>query len=543
MTRATRWILVGLGVAAVVLIGLYLAATAGTEAWDDAYFFARVGRNLLAHGSLAWNTGDGPVYGNTSQGYQLAALVPLVVGAGGYYVACMRVLAGLALFGLGVVYARTAEEPFGYGLAWLGAGAPFTLLLLVSAMETHVAMLVLAACLVAIARARRPWVIVAWVVAVYLMRPDAVVIPLTAIVATALFERRRPDLRLLGACALALAAVLGVMWLYFGTPVPLAFYLKTRALTHYAPEFVAMDLVQKHRNLVGWSIVAAPLLFVIAHARAAWPRALAVAAAVFVAYHYLATVEVMAYHARFYLPALVPLTLGAIAAASAYRERARPAVTVAFVVVYAGAVYLLYRTHAVYGARDAFDVRVPGGLYAGYVAAAALVLLAARLRWAVLLVPVPLLASAAMCLGFPSQLAFRSDRTLIARHVERYTTWRGIGAVQACLPEPLGLYHTEIGVPGILFPDSTVTDLAGLMDRRFARGDADFDARCQHDRPEVIFLPHRNYKAQRAAIEGGACLRDYQRVVSDSSSPLYVRRDLAPAFVACARAHGDRWVK
>jgi hypothetical protein len=130
----------------------------------------------------------------------------------------------------------------------------------------------------------------------------------------------------------------------------------------------------------------------------------------------------------------------------------------------------------------------------------------------------------------------------VARQIDRQTTVRGIRALRACIAEPLHIYHSEIGVPGVMFQRSTVTDMAGIMDQEIALHGLDFDARCGRDRPAAIFLPHRNYRALREQIARGTCIRGYRRVVRDSNSPLYVRVDLAADFVACARAAGDRWV-
>lgn len=48
----------------------------GDSIMDDAFFFVRYGNNSLYTGVFAWNRGEGPVCGNTSQRYQL--LVTLV---------------------------------------------------------------------------------------------------------------------------------------------------------------------------------------------------------------------------------------------------------------------------------------------------------------------------------------------------------------------------------------------------------------------------------------------------------------------------------
>ena len=40
----------------------------------------------------------------------------------------------------------------------------------------------------------------------------------------------------------------------------------------------------------------------------------------------------------------------------------------------------------------------------------------------------------------------------------RLNAMRGATDVKACLPEPLHIYHSEIGVTGLMFLDSHITD-------------------------------------------------------------------------------------
>jgi len=547
-----RWIVVWLLVAYTGVVALHLASGLDVEAWDDAYFFKRIGLNILQHGSAAWNLREGPVYGNTSQGFQVVTLLPLLFGAD-YYISIMKFVSALAMVLTLVLYLRAARRSgdlaFAAGVAFLGACGPFLLLLIHSGMETNTSFVVLAINLLVIhdsaGRTRRQQVVavVITTLLVYLTRPDAVAISLVTIAVHSTLGERKPDWRLLGCCLAGLLAVLAVCYLYFGSPFPLAFYLKSRPLTAYATQFVDLDLVPKRRNLVGLLVMAAPLVHVAAHGRSAWSRALLAAAAVFVAYHYFFTVEVMGYYARFYVPAMVPVTLAAIDAAPRWRERSHALLTLAFVVVYGAVLLLLYRHRLVYDAKDPMHMRVDRALYLGYAIAASVLLLGAHVQasWAAILVALPLAVGSVRGLPLPP-LVVHDDATLLAKHIERFTTVRGILAVRACIPPPFRMYHTEIGIPGVLFPSATITDMAGLMDKEFARAGMSFDARCEKDRPELIFLPHRNYKVQRDRILNGTCIRDYQLVVSNSSSPLYVRKDLAGDFVACAHRMGDRWV-
>lgn len=554
------WIGVWLAAAYLAVVALFLASGLDMEGWDDSYFFKRIGLNVLEHGAAAWNVEDGPVYGNTSQGFQIVALLPLLIDPG-HYIGLVKILLAVAMAALFALLVRAArplapgapdagadaDRALAWGLAFLAASAPYPLLLVHSGMETCVALVVLAGNLLAVHRhtgtRRSTAAVVVTTVLVYLIRPDAVLISLLSITAHGWLRHRRLPWRTLICCGLALLAVLGVFYLYFGTPFPLAFYLKSRALTVYTDQFVDMDLHLKRRNLAGLLIMAAPLLYVAAHGRSAWTWTMVLGFAAFTAYHYFSTVEVMGYYARFYVPALVPAALAAIDAAPRFRARSRLLVTLGFCGLLLAAVLYLYRHRLIYDEKDQLITRVDDALYLGYVAAAAVVLVGARVqaRLAAMLLAIPLLAGAVRGLPMP-EVWLRPDETLLAKHIDRFTTVRGIESVRACVPEPFHMYHTEIGVPGVVFQRSTVTDMAGLMDTEIARHGMDFEARCLADRPEVLYLPHRNYTTLREQISRSACFRDYRRVVGNSSSPLYIRKDLARDFLTCARQAGDRWI-
>ncbi|HTE54615.1 MAG TPA: hypothetical protein VK698_27365 [Kofleriaceae bacterium] len=551
------WLGAWLLAACAAVVVVYLTSGLGLEAWDDSHFFKRIGLNILEHGTAAWNVEDGPVYGNTSQGFQLLALIPLLLDAD-HYIAIVKVMSALAMVLLFAVYLRAArrmvadatpsDRAIAWGAAFLAACAPYLLLLVHSGMETSVALVVLALNLVVIHGAPRTRAgiaaVVGTTVAVFLTRPDAVAISLVVIGAYGWGRDGRPPWRVLAWCGVGLAAVLGALYLYFGTPVPLAFYLKSRALTVYTPDFVELSLALKRRNLIGLMVMAAPLLYVAGHGRGAWSRSLVASFALFGTYHYFSTIEVMGWFSRFYVPGLVPLALAAIAAAPDLRRRSRPLVTIAFCALYLAGVLYLFEHRLIYDATDGAISRVPRALYLAYAIGWSVLLIGARIHAgaAAALVAIPLAVGAVRGLP-PMSLRFPSDMPLIERYMDGITTVRGLRSVRECIPEPLRLYHTEIGVPGVMFQRSTITDMAGLMDQDIAFHGMDFDARCQRDRPEVIFLPHRNYKALRARIARGTCLRGYRRVVRDSSSPLYIRSDLAADFLACARRVGDKWVR
>jgi hypothetical protein len=83
-----------------------------------------------------------------------------------------------------------------------------------------------------------------------------------------------------------------------------------------------------------------------------------------------------------------------------------------------------------------------------------------------------------------------------------------------------------------------VTDLAGLLSPDWLFRKQSFDARCFADRPEAIFLPHKNYQSLNQEIAAGRCIHGYRRVIPASASPLYVRKDLLKRYKQCAALPG-----
>ena len=101
------------------------------------------------------------------------------------------------------------------------------------------------------------------------------------------------------------------------------------------------------------------------------------------------------------------------------------------------------------------------------------------------------------------------------------------------------MYHSEMGVPGLALYRMRVVDLAGLLSTDIALHGLRFEERCRAEHPEAIFLPHKNYRALNAEIAASPCFADYVQVVRRSSSPLYVRADLASDFLACGTAYRE----
>jgi hypothetical protein len=128
-----------------------------------------------------------------------------------------------------------------------------------------------------------------------------------------------------------------------------------------------------------------------------------------------------------------------------------------------------------------------------------------------------------------------SDESYLARHTRNVTSFRGMDTLRACLGERIHVYHSELGVTGLCFQEGRVSDLAGLMSARWLFRTRPFDDLCKAERPDAIFLPHRNYRSLSREVTGSECITSYVRVVEQSSSPLYVRHDRFDAYSKCAK--------
>lgn len=510
--------------------------------YDDAYFFKRFAGNALEHAVLAWNAPDGPVYGLTSQLF-LAVAIPVARFFPEHYVAVVKLVSASFLALTALLLARHAgrlsgDRVLGALLALFASSSPLVLESLQSGLETAFALLLVTLALRGAGREREPPAAGSALLAsaVYVCRPDAVLIPVVVLVL--LYGHSR---RWVLAYGLTLGIVLAGLLLgfraYYGTYFPLPFYAKTFGLRAAERSVTGLALPDKVRHLFTFLACLSPLFFGVLGRP--WRRdALAFFAggAVFVGYHALFTQEIMGYKARFYVPAVSAF---ALAAAAQWRSFGPLSLRTRTLAVWVVAVGLAYSFDWILNARGPETERIGALAYAG------LALLGAGLafwpevcaRWprasvfafaASALLPVVL--AGAPCVG-----SLRNDRQYLAQSIRDVTTLRGLPELLYCLPNVENVYHSEIGVPGLLLPRARIVDLGGLMSKEIAFGRAPFDEYCRRDRPEAVFLPHRNYGALNREVLASRCLESYTRVVADSSSPLYLRNDLLERYVTCAR--------
>lgn len=507
--------------------------------YDDAYFFKRFARNFSEHGTLSWNVADGPVHGLTSQLYGAVSLV-LRGLAPQHFVVAGKLFAACCLVGCVWRLADKGHRVAGFALLSLTFAGPLVSTTLHTGMETALTLLVLSAALSSFVaqaeqpRAREELRAAAWCLLVYLCRPDAALIAAGTFV---LLRRGTPLIRFSLLLACLLGAWLVLCKLYYGTALPLPFYAKTLGQSPYGSALRRLGAADKRLHFASWVAFAAPLLALSRPRESRVARALCGAGAVFVLYHLLLTNEIMGYRARFYVPALVPFGLAALHSLAQLDHQT----TRRKLAWLGGGAGVLAAGYALQLLPSRADGALEGLRASAYVTPAALAAcacfereLTSHFRRFHLAAVAGLALALSIAAHPPRRSAVLNDDQFLTRSIASVTTTRGLFDVARCLPLH-NLYHSEIGVPGLVLPGVRIVDLAGLMSEELALEHPPFDAYCSRDRPEALYLPHKTYAEQNREIAASRCLRDYTRVISQSSSPLYVRNDLASRFRSCAQ--------
>ena len=532
------WLLWLAGFSAVVTA--LLLSRGRLPPYDDALFFERFAHNLLTHGVYAWNPADGPVHGNTSQLFQVL-VTGVHAAAGPFTLSATRILLGGCLVLAGVVHGRR----WGWQTAALTFLGPVALATALSGMETAL-VLALGTCFVATLNedgsaprtkgSRLVSVLLA--VALFTARPDTALLTLGSLGLWGLTSR--PDgegssIRALLPLLAALGGMLGFLALYrvsYGTALPLSFYLKSGLTQLYGPAFLSASRASKLSHFAFFLVAAAPLLVLIARQRRAWR--LAAPAALFVAYHLTATVDVMGLFARFFAPALPWLAAAAAVNLSEHQARARRAWVWGAWALFAGLVAAGVALDWLPEDKGWVIGRAPLVLYVAAWCAGLVLLTPGRratgLRGGLILA----IAMFAVLLSAPSSRwrvrDLPSDEVFARGLIEDTKSWRGLGQMRHCLGPELHIYHSEIGVLGLLMPNSRITDLGGLMNPALALEGVDVDALCLKEQPDAVFLPQHNYAAMNAALYEGDCLKGYVQVVDGGGSPLFIRKDRLEAY-------------
>jgi len=494
----------------------------GDSIMDDAFFFVRYAHNFLETGVFAWNRGEGPVYGNTSQLYQI--MVTLV-----YWLTDRNVVLSVSLAaGVGAL-AYLVALPWTYVVsrpqldprlrffvcAYLIVLIAFDgqLILLVGAgMETTWAMTLVALSLLATFRVQNGhlgWNAIALnaatIALVYAIRPDATLLAMAAPAGLVVFAGTRQE-RLAGIkiCLLALVLVLAIMglcFLYYGDAVPLAFTAKSTPLsalpTQERDEYLGSPWWYLQTTALEWHVPETALaLAALAMFRSLSPvlRGAALGMLVFVLYHGFFVLPIMGYFGRFYAPMLPVLSLLAM-----------------------HAVEIVFRRIAI---ADGF--RGIGAI--GVLIVAGLVLLTAYK-----LAPTTIRVVAYHVPAFKSDRAINVKEGALRHVAHQFPFFYGhmVQMVEA-LGTDCSMAATEDGLLSAYASGTRIVDFSGLHDRPTARHGFTAERMLLELKPDVLAMPPNWYAPwTRAMKEHPAFARDYilEAAFNERGYPLAFRRD------------------
>ena len=474
------------GIAALLLVaGLAaervsaLSRAAPTD-FDDAYMYLRYASNWLAGQGLAWNRGEGSVFGTSSLLHvAVVAAVrwtfPRMEPAGVLHVASSGAAIGLlaALAGM-LALCSGSGRPW---RAWILASA--LVLVLVgqrdafvfhagTGMDTMLSALANAAlAFCALQFATRPtvpraaWTALISIIAV-LARPDNLLCALLCPVLAVLLLAPRPwgkPLAVFGAMAAALLAALALAdWRLLGTPLPLGFFAKRPwYYGGFAGEFTWNPYLFFRVFLAtAWPFVAALILLAD---RAGWRRATALLLPACASMAILSSFnQIMGHLGRFYFPFLPFFVAAGALELTSWLARVR-----AGLVIHPRTVLL--RAGLAVAAVLVADFGL-GAAAERYQARARFQTLAATGGYHVLASPLP--------------------------ELDSWQSAQAIAAIAAAAPDGTSFAMSEHGLPGALAPRVAIIDVLGLHDRFFAQHG--FSApELFRRKPDAIWMPHPDH--------------------------------------------------
>lgn len=511
----------------VFFVGLRLAHYGhfGPSIMDDAFFFVRYAGNFLDSGVFAWNRGEGAVHGNTSQAYQLLATA-LHALDGGNVVLTPALAAALGALAYAVALpaawltARPQLDPLlrlltGALVAVLVAFDGQLWLMLGTGMETTWAMALVALSLLASYRVQNGHVgtgavalNAALVGVLYATRPDAVLLALAAPAGLALFGGTRAlrlaAWRVLSLTIALIGLVIALCWLYYGDPLPLAFFAKSLPVTALPPEQhdilfgSPLDHLRFTLELHAPETVLAALSLLLFPSLSPVLRGAALGMLAFVLYHCLLVLPIMGYFGRFFAPMLPVLTLLALHAAEMVLRRA---------------------------GLPAAPRRIGLG---GIALLAGLALLVAHKA-----VPTGVRVVASHLPAFAADPAIDTKAGALRHVAQNFSFFRGrmVQMVEA-LGEDCSIAATEDGLLSAYAARTRIVDYSGLHDRAIARDGFSAERMLVELKPDVLAMPPDWYASWTRAMEAHPALaRDYvvEPAFHDRGFPIAFRRDSACA--------------
>lgn len=461
----------------------------GFGIWDDAYMFTRYAAQFLSGGGLHWNVTSPPAYGLTTPAYLLVVLPALTLyperPAQALVVASLvSTIVALGLLFLLVLFFAGATSRLQRGLLalWLAVALSAAWgdlsIHATSGMDTMLALAWITGFVICAIRmgkkenaARGEQFLLGLLGgAGIIVRPDALILAFALPMAwLGRSATRRMAYRVWASALLLLVFWMAGAYFYFGSALPLPFFAKNARV--YGTEFYGYYELAGIEYLLAfvqamWLPVLTLILGIfLARSRLRTvDRAALLGLAAFSAYHVLIVVPIMGFHWRFFVPALPLLLLPA--------------------------------------SRMALEMmrRVPASVREGILAHPAPVLLVPLALIPAWLNPQPLLRLTA--LQGPGSWQHWGQFDLEQLYQDGFARhWLHLDAL-ASLPDTLVVATTEVGMVGMMHPNKSVIDLAGLNEPALAYGfDADRLLADPALRPDWIYMPFVHYEEMIRAIE------------------------------------------
>jgi hypothetical protein len=489
--------------------------------FDDAYMFVRYAGNLLTTGNYGWNAGE-RTYGCTSVAYTMFIALMRLIGFDA--LGPSRLLRVASLFwGVGavVLLARVIRQAARgtiledatarQGLLVAIIASPITFMNALTGMDTMLSLFATTAIVLCWFRFVDKPSTMRWLLAVsscyfaFAARPDNAIYALL-FPALFLWQARQPWSRILSTYGV-LIALFGldtfIKARYFGNPIPLPFYAKSRGfyegylgINRWNP----MDYTWDFLLTYGGVLLMLNLLY--GSARGALRAAAFLLPVVLMLAYYMTVIQIMGHNSRYYLPSVPFLVAGLIVA---LRDA---------------------RTERVSGTRIAW------AFLAVLAFASVRVLVAPRLT--------------AMRLAREEAVAARFQPPAPDADEHGDAAWARIttmSAIAGRLPPGSTIGATEHGYIAAMNPRIRIMDLCGLHNPEMAMHGWSDDM-LRRAAPEMIWMPHSDYTGLRAHMRSGAFFKNaYDLYPEALAYGVAIRRDsphYAAIRTALERAHAIR---
>ncbi len=458
------------------------------QVWDDGFMVVRYARNLLTYGGIIWNPEGPPVYGATSALYvfwmalfkwKIAASIPTAffasVSAGVVYLA-------LLIYALeSRINASHLAKTLGVGVAVCVAVAARRQLAVhfESGMDSTFALAFVIAFILwadvwaksLAPKSRSSALMGVFGGLLYSVRPDLTVFPAAvfgAIFALSIKREQRHAAAFAGSVFVAgVILQMAAAYVYFGSPTPLAFFVKSLGV--YGAAMKQVYGGESRRRLWEFLVVYWPCFAIIGggviHAGLKRDRSdnvvdasLVLGVVLFMAYYTFGPLQIMPFEARFYYP-VAPVLLFVSARCAARMLDGVPS----------------FGQTAPVGLSFLVLCACLSGLFVGSWKLSRCV---SRLR------------TANYHLGF----------NLSVEYLSRYATMWPALEQTAPLPDDCVIAATEVGRLGVFNPTKRIVDLTGLNDTNTALHGFSSERLLVEQSPDIIYTPHPDYAEMLKSI-------------------------------------------